>query len=80
MAVDPIRLEQLVDIWGVRAAPLRLGPLDLAIVPDAPEIEARVARATVFLDRLEATGGHAVRASVWPLSSVQPRFLRMAGR
>ena len=60
MAVDPIRLEQLVDIWEVRAAPLRVGPLDLAIVPDDPEIEALVARATVFLDRLKATGGQDV--------------------
>ena len=80
VAVDPIRLEQLLDIWEVRAAPLRVGQLDLALVPDAPEIEARVARATVFLDRLKAVGGHAVRALVWPLSSVRPRFWPMAGR
>ena len=73
VAVDPIRLEQLLDIWEVRAAPLRVGQLDLALVPDAPEIEARVARATVFLDRLEATEGKgAPRSGLAADRGVQP--------
>ncbi|OZA08671.1 MAG: hypothetical protein B7Y02_12440, partial [Rhodobacterales bacterium 17-64-5] len=53
VAVDPIRLEELLDIWEVRAAPLRVGAVDRAIPLEDPEIEAHVARATVFLDRLE---------------------------
>lgn len=57
VAVDPIRLEDLLEIWEGRAAPLRLAPVDPDAALDDPEIEAHVARATVFLDRLEATAG-----------------------
>jgi pimeloyl-ACP methyl ester carboxylesterase/DNA-binding CsgD family transcriptional regulator len=51
VAVDPIQLEKLLEAWEERAAPLR----DAAIPLEDPEIEAHMARATVFLDRYEAT-------------------------
>lgn len=54
VAVDPIRLEDLLEVWEDRAAPLRVGPVESAIPLEDPEIEAHMARATVFLDRLEA--------------------------
>jgi pimeloyl-ACP methyl ester carboxylesterase/DNA-binding CsgD family transcriptional regulator len=53
VAVDPIRLEELLEVWEGRAAPLR----DSAIPLEDPEIEAHMARATVFLDRYEAAQG-----------------------
>ena len=53
VAVDPIRLEELMEVWEDRAAPLR----DAAIPLEDPEIEAHMARATVFLDRYEAAQG-----------------------
>ena len=53
VAVDPIRLEELLEVWEGRAAPLR----DAAIPLEDPEIEAHMARATVFLDRYEAAQG-----------------------
>ena len=71
VALDPIRLEELVDVWEGR-----LGRLDAR--PGAPEpledpdIEAHVRRATVFLDRYEATRGAEARRSV--LEQV-PRYL-----
>ena len=64
VAVDPIRLEELLDVWEVRAAPLRVGPVDRAIALEDAEIEAHVARATVFLDRLDATEGQVGQRSV----------------
>jgi pimeloyl-ACP methyl ester carboxylesterase/DNA-binding CsgD family transcriptional regulator len=50
VAVDPIRLEELLEVWEGRVAQLR----DSAIPLEDPEIEAHMARATVFLDRYEA--------------------------
>ncbi len=50
VAMDPIRLEELLDVWEDRTAPLR----DSAIVLEDPEIEAHLHRATVFLDRYDA--------------------------
>lgn len=55
VALDPIRLEDLLDVWEGRAGPLRVGPVEQAIPLDDPEIEAHMQRATVFLDRFEAT-------------------------
>ncbi|WP_181318170.1 LuxR C-terminal-related transcriptional regulator [Pseudogemmobacter blasticus] len=55
VALDPIRLEDLLEVWEGRAAPLRGAADDGAIAPDDAEIEAHLQRATVFLDRLEAT-------------------------
>ncbi|MGL5010748.1 MAG: alpha/beta fold hydrolase [Paracoccaceae bacterium] len=50
VAIDPIRLEDLLDVWEGSAAPLRAGAIEL----DDPEIEAHLTRASVFLDRYEA--------------------------
>ena len=55
VALDPIRLEELLEVWEGRAAPLRVGLTNSAIPLDDPEIEAHMQRATVFLDRFEAT-------------------------
>lgn len=55
VALDPIRLEELLDVWEGRAGPLRVGPVEQAIPLEDPEIEAHMQRATVFLDRFEAT-------------------------
>jgi pimeloyl-ACP methyl ester carboxylesterase/DNA-binding CsgD family transcriptional regulator len=60
VAVDPIRLEELLEVWEGRAAPLR----DSAIPLEDPEIEAHMARATVFLDRYEAALDDGVKRSV----------------
>ena len=61
VALDPIRLEDLLEVWEGRRTPLPPGqgnPLN------DPEIEAHVRRATVFLDRFEASRGAAGRRSV----------------
>jgi pimeloyl-ACP methyl ester carboxylesterase/DNA-binding CsgD family transcriptional regulator len=55
VALDPIRLEDLLDVWESRAAPLRVGTVDQAIQIDDPEIAAHLGRASVFLDRYEPT-------------------------
>ena len=55
VALDPIRLEDLLTVWEGRAAPLRVGGPDQVIPLEDPEIEAHMRRATVFLDRFEAT-------------------------
>ena len=60
VALDPIRLEELLEVWEDRAAPLR----DSAIPLEDPEIEAHMARATVFLDRYEAAQGGEAKRSV----------------
>lgn len=54
VALDPIRLEDLLEVWEERVTALRVGPLDRAVVLDDPEIDAHVSRARVFLDRYEA--------------------------
>ncbi|MCU0829669.1 MAG: helix-turn-helix transcriptional regulator [Tabrizicola sp.] len=64
VAVDPIRLEELLEVWEGRAAPLR----DAAIPLEDPEIEAHMARATVFLDRYEAMQGEETPRS--PLADI----------
>lgn len=60
VAVDPIRLEELLEVWEGRAAPLR----DSAIPLDDPEIEAHLRRATVFLDRYDAAQDEGGKRSV----------------
>lgn len=55
VALDPIRLEDLLDAWERRAAPLRVGPVEQAIQIDDPEIAAHLGRASVFLDRYQPT-------------------------
>ena len=54
-ALDPILLEHLVDAWESRIGPLRAGSPKAAGPFDDPEIEAHLRRASVFLDRFEAT-------------------------
>ena len=55
VALDPIRLEDLLEVWEQRISGLRVGPTDRAVPLDDPEIDAHVSRARVFLDRYEAT-------------------------
>lgn len=64
VALDPIRLEDLVEVWEGRLGPMRVGPVDAAVLLDDPEIEAHARRASVFLDRFEATRGEAAWNSV----------------
>ena len=51
VALDPIRLEELLDTWEDHLAPLRGGQTPA----DDPGIDAHITRAQVFLDRFEAT-------------------------
>ncbi|MGA0540143.1 LuxR C-terminal-related transcriptional regulator [Neotabrizicola sp. VNH66] len=63
VALDPIRLEELLEVWEGHAAALRVGPVDRAMTLDDPEIVAHLRRATVFLDRFEpAREGGAFRS------------------
>jgi hypothetical protein len=55
VALDPIRLEDLLDVWEGWVAPLRDGPGDAPVTLHDPELEAHVQRATVFLDRVDPT-------------------------
>jgi pimeloyl-ACP methyl ester carboxylesterase/DNA-binding CsgD family transcriptional regulator len=55
VALDPIRLEDLVDVWEGRVGPMRVGPVETATRLEDPEIDAHTARARVFLDRLDAS-------------------------
>ncbi|MBK6466476.1 MAG: helix-turn-helix transcriptional regulator [Rhodobacter sp.] len=55
VALDPIRLVDLMEVWESSAAPLRVGPVESAIPLEDPEIEAHMQRATVFLDRYDAS-------------------------
>lgn len=60
VAMDPIRLEDLLEVWEDRAAPLR----DAAMSLEDPEIEAHLHRATVFLDRFDAVQDDGGKRSV----------------
>lgn len=60
VAMDPIRLEELLEVWEDRAAPLR----DAAMPLEDPEIEAHLYRATVFLDRYDAVQDDGGKRSV----------------
>ena len=55
VALDPIRLEDLLEVWEGSVAPLRVGPVERAVPLEDPEIEAHMRRATVFLDRYDAS-------------------------
>lgn len=59
VALDPIKLEHLLEVWEGRAAPLRQGR---AIPLEDPEIEAHMQRATVFLGRYDAIPDNAYRS------------------
>ena len=55
VALDPIRLEALVDLWEGHIGPTRLDD-GLTVAPmDDPEFEVHLDRASIFLDRYEAT-------------------------
>ncbi len=72
VALDPIRLEDLLEVWEERVTALRVGALDNAVPLDDPEIDAHVNRARVFLDRYEATraeGGYRVMLDDIPRSA-----------
>lgn len=58
VAVDPIRFEDLVDVWEGRIGPLRKSASDVRPALDDSEIEGHFARASLFLDRFEATGAN----------------------
>ena len=64
VAVDPIRLEDLMVVWEVAQGPTRTGLVESAVELEDEEIEAHLRRATVFLERFEATRGEAVYRSV----------------
>ena len=64
VALDPIRLEHLLEVWEGSAAPLRVGPVEKAIPLEDPEIEAHMARAQIFLDRLRISEESESRTSV----------------
>lgn len=49
VALDPVRLEELLDVWEGRAAPLRREDGEL----DDPDIAPHLERAWVFLDRYD---------------------------
>ena len=55
VALDPIRLEDLLEVWEGHVAVHRAGHSKAVVTLDDPEIEAHLRRATVFLDRLDAT-------------------------
>jgi pimeloyl-ACP methyl ester carboxylesterase/DNA-binding CsgD family transcriptional regulator len=55
VALDPIKLADLLEVWEGHVGPLRFGAVEQAIPLEDPEIDAHVTRATVFLDRMEAT-------------------------
>jgi len=64
VALNPLRLEELIDAWEAHIGPTRQGPVDQAVMFCDPEIDAHIKRAAVFLDRLEATRDDAVYRSV----------------
>lgn len=53
VAVDPVRLEALVDLWEHRAAPLRQESGKAPVTLDDPDIASHLERAWVFLDRYQ---------------------------
>jgi pimeloyl-ACP methyl ester carboxylesterase/DNA-binding CsgD family transcriptional regulator len=64
VAMDPILLEDLLDVWEGSVAPLRVGPVETAMELDDPDIAAHVQRASVFLDRTEAAHPDTTQKSV----------------
>ena len=64
VALDPLRLEELVDTWEAHLAPLRRDPLDLATPFHDPDITQHIRRASLFLNRLDTVRDDAVYRSV----------------
>lgn len=57
VALDPIRLGDLMEVWEGHLARFRTGPVAEARPLEDAEIEAHLGRATVFLNRFEVTRG-----------------------
>lgn len=55
VALDPIRLEDLLEVWEGHVSAHRGAHANAVVTLEDPEIEAHLRRATVFLDRFEAT-------------------------
>jgi len=53
VAMDPIRLEELLEVWEGHAAPLRARGGAGAALPEDPDIAPHIDRAGVFLDRYQ---------------------------
>lgn len=53
VALDPIRLEELLHVWEGRAAPLRAGAGAEITRLEDPDVAAHIDRAEVFLDRYQ---------------------------
>lgn len=64
VALDPIRLEDLMEVWELRIGPTRSQDVADAVQMEDEEMEAHMRRATVFLDRFEATRTDHVYRSV----------------
>lgn len=72
VALDPIRLADLLEVWEERVSQLRMGPAGHPVQLEDPEIDAHVSRARVFLDRYEATreeGGYRILLDDIPRSA-----------
>lgn len=55
VALDPVRLEDLLDVWEGHLAAHRSGLLSEAVLIEDAEIESHLRRAALFLDRLDAS-------------------------
>jgi pimeloyl-ACP methyl ester carboxylesterase/DNA-binding NarL/FixJ family response regulator len=55
VALDPVRLEDLMEVWEGRIGILRQGNVADVVPLDDPEIEAHLDRASIFLDRFVAS-------------------------
>jgi pimeloyl-ACP methyl ester carboxylesterase/DNA-binding CsgD family transcriptional regulator len=55
VALDPIRLEDLLEVWEGRVGQHRPHASQTVFALEDPEMEAHLRRASVFLDRFEAT-------------------------
>jgi pimeloyl-ACP methyl ester carboxylesterase/DNA-binding CsgD family transcriptional regulator len=54
VALDPIRLEDLLEVWENSVAAQRTGHSQAVVTLEDAEIEAHLRRASVFLDRMDA--------------------------
>lgn len=64
VAMDPIRLEELLDVWEGHAAPLRAHGAGCAALPEDPDIAPHIDRAGVFLDRYQPDTANAGQQEV----------------
>lgn len=64
VALDPIRLADLMAVWEGRIGILRQGHVGDVVPLEDPEIEAHLDRAAVFLDRFVASRGDGAYRSV----------------